>query len=182
MLALSKKQLAAIARQVATEAGRPNQAGAPRAKARRGAGGRLPRLGEPPVHAGWEFELTTAVQPRPKQRARTCMRGGRVRTFTPEETVAFEAAIRDAAAAEMARRRLEPLTGPLEVEFEFGFAGDAALWPTAARDGDLDNIEKAVQDALNRVAYPDDRFIVQKSSIKVCAAEPFVTVRLRRVH
>ncbi|MCW4050848.1 MAG: RusA family crossover junction endodeoxyribonuclease, partial [Candidatus Bathyarchaeota archaeon] len=43
---------------------------------------------------------------------------------------------------------------------------------------DLDNLEKAVLDGLNEVAYTDDRLVVAKSSIKryVITGEPRISV------
>jgi Holliday junction resolvase RusA-like endonuclease len=45
---------------------------------------------------------------------------------------------------------------------------------------DLDNLEKSVLDALNGVAYDDDRFVVAKNSQKkyIRHEKPHVTVRV----
>lgn len=170
MLQLTRRQLAALKAQAPQLISKP-------AKTTKRKGGRLPVLGGEP--GGWVFELTILLQPRPKQRARHSMRGGRVRTYTPAETGIFEAAVRAACAAEMARLGLEPMRGPVEAKFEFAFTGDAGVWPTSARDGDLENIEKAVQDAMNQCVLQDDRLIVQKTSVKVCAADPYIYIGVR---
>lgn len=49
------------------------------------------------------------------------------------------------------------------------------------RTGDLDNIAKAIQDALNGVAYEDDSQIVELSCKKYYSDEPRVLVRIERI-
>lgn len=82
------------------------------------------------------------IRPQPKRRARH----GQGRTYTDPRTVAYENAIGLAARAAMT-------TDPVE--------GDVALWCLfEQRDGrrcDGDNAYKAIADALNGIAYKDDR-------------------------
>lgn len=167
--------------------------------------GRAPRIAydRPQVTVGFD------LAPQPKERARTFVddralarafaaAGGDARRFmasvkargpdgegrlmrsvTPEATRRFEEAAALVARRAMAEARLEPFTWPLEMLVEFRFEGDPLTWPTAHDDGDLDNLEKALKDSLNGVAYLDDRLIVMKTSLKSCAAAPSISMTLR---
>lgn len=105
--------------------------------------------------------------PHAKERARTVIKGGRHMTFTPKAT-------RDAEAALGAQWAADPLEGPLAVSL--------ALWddrvevavsqcglPESAklRRGDIDNYTKLIFDALNGVAWVDDRQIAAISARKM---------------
>ena len=97
-------------------------------------------------------------KPFAKQRPRMTRRGI---TYTPSETVSFENTVRAVAAEKF----LEPLEGPVRVIIEAHFETPKS-WPkakTAALQGkphiqrpDIDNIEKAILDGLNRIAFADD--------------------------
>lgn len=115
------------------------------------------------------------VTPRPKERPRFSRQG---HSYTPAATRAFEAEVARLATKAMAEAGREPFEVPVRVRATFCLAGDPALWPTAQRDGDLDNHEKALLDALNRVAWTDDRLVVEKSSRKMCGAEPHILVAI----
>ena len=101
------------------------------------------------------------------------------RSFTPKSTGDFESAVAEAARVAMAGR--EPFRVPVEIEVAFTFEGDSGLWPTDVTDADLDNLEKAVLDGLNKVAYSDDRLVVRKSGIKQCGPVPGVRVSVTRL-
>ena len=166
---------------------------APRKSAK---GGRLPRVEGEPVPL---VEFTVDHPPRTKQRARTQISKQAVvqaflqargsvglfakllgaiphRSFTPKSTEEFERAIADAASVAMAGR--EPVRTPVKVEVSFAFEGAADKWPTDVTDADLDNLEKAVLDGLNKVVWSDDRLVVRKEGIKECAAVPGVRVKV----
>ena len=146
------------------------------------------------------------VPPQPKERARTYINSGAIarafinasgdirkfmaslkssgagsgvmKSTTPEATRNFEMAISVLARRAMAGSGQEPFTCPVEMEIEFRFAGDPSSWPTAHSDGDLDNLEKSIKDALIGITYADDRLIVRKQSIKVCAEVPGIIVTI----
>ncbi len=108
---------------------------------------------------------------------RAAIGGLRHRSVTPRETADYEGVVGRIAAAAM--RSMPPFREPVVMEILFTFDGDAGLWPTDVTDADLDNVEKAVCDALNGIAWHDDRLVVGKSSFKVCGPEPGVRVRIR---
>jgi len=169
-----------------------NQAPRPRA-------GRLPCV-EPDVDRIIDF--SAEIPPQPKQRARTfadmralvdafvnargdvkrfiaLVKSTVMRSVTPEATRIFEAALRQVGIAAMARAGGGPFSCPVDMEMHFRLAGDPGLWPTSHIDGDLDNMAKAVKDALNGITYTDDRLVVRVTMSKSCAIVPSVHIRLR---
>ena len=95
-----------------------------------------------------EFQLAT--QPIPKGRPRFAVsRGGRPRTYTPEETRVYEAKVYAAARAAMIRARATVTDKPVAVELVFRLTG--------GRRPDVDNLAKAVLDAMNGIVFHDDR-------------------------
>ncbi len=114
----------------------------------------------------------------PKARARTVHKGGRTWSFTPKKVAVWEKAVKEEAAKHFE----EPLVGPIQVSMIFFMDRPQSrrkdVWvPTTP---DLDNLEKAVLDALNGVAYEDDRFVVAKNAQKkyIRRDEPRVCVRV----
>lgn len=93
-----------------------------------------------------------------KERARTVrMAGGERRTFTPDKTASYEGRVRWLAMSEVSRVRWTWDKGDV-------FTLHARVWrPSLLLGPDLDNVLKAVSDALNRATYPDDRRIVEVS-------------------
>ena len=116
--------------------------------------------------------------PVPKARARTVRKGGRTWSFTPKKVVLWENLVK----TEAEKHFKKPLMGPIMVSMIFYLNRPASrrveVWvPTTP---DLDNLEKAVLDALNGVAYEDDRYVVAKNGQKkyVRYDEPRVCVRI----
>lgn len=98
------------------------------------------------------------LKPKVKQRPRLGRRG---RVFTPTATLQHEAEIAALWKKKFGRRK--PLEGPVLVSVDFDKHG---MWvevaptdlPSLMR-GDIDNYLKAVLDALNGIAYVDDKQI-----------------------
>lgn len=91
-------------------------------------------------------------RPVPKERARTVRtRHGKHRTFTPPRTEAWEKRVRLVAQAACSAARWKPDAAR--------YAVDVTVH-RARRAGDADNFLKAAKDALNGVAWPDDRMVV----------------------
>ena len=116
--------------------------------------------------------------PVPKARARTVRKGGRTWSFTPKKVAAWEKTVKKEAAKHFE----QPLRGPIQVSMIFYLDRPQSrrkdIWvPTTP---DLDNLEKAVLDALNGVAYVDDRFVVAKNAQKkyIRRDKPRVCVRV----
>lgn len=104
---------------------------------------------------------------------------GAIHTYTPERTLEYENLLKAEARLLMLKTRRKPFDIPLEADLVFTLAGDEGLWPTSGLDGDGDNLQKAVLDALNEVVFTDDRLIVRKRVEKICGAKPSVSVVIR---
>ena len=94
-------------------------------------------------------------------------RFGKRRARTPKHTKKFEEAL--ALRALVARGTLPPISGPVGVEIVACYQCPKSKDPGdpcygGGGRGDLDNVIKAVNDALNGVLYEDDRQIVSISA------------------
>lgn len=159
---------------------------------------RLARIDNP----GDTLEFFIDIEPRPKERARTfaddrsllnafmkakgdsrtfmaLVKSNLMRSVTPEATRLYETAISVSAGHQMNRMKKEPFTCAVEFEIAFVFSGSEKDWPTAQGDGDLDNLEKALLDGLNKIVYTDDKLVVQKTSIKLCGEKSGIYFRVR---
>jgi Holliday junction resolvase RusA-like endonuclease len=129
--------------------------------------------------------VTLAGAPQGKGRARSYLRGGRIRHYTPEPTRSYEGMIRTAAMDALCDRA--PIDTPVAFELTAVFPVPAS-WSERRRqqalDGeikpgkkpDLDNIAKAWNDALNGVAYRDDSLICNMTLAKRYGLAPLVSV------
>lgn len=104
---------------------------------------------------------------KPKKRPEHTYKNGRWITYTPNETKEFEAQI--ALLYTLARGKLCKKEVSVEVDIQIqrhhkklvGEVDNLGGWRTC----DVDNVAKLVLDALNGVAYPDDR---QVQRLNVC--------------
>lgn len=104
-------------------------------------------------------------------------KGGIITTYTPGRTDEYEKLLKAEAGVAMMRR--EVLDVPLEADIVLTLTGDPDTWPTSALDGDGDNLQKAVLDALNGVVFTDDRLVVRKFVEKRCGDKPALTITVR---
>ena len=116
--------------------------------------------------------------PVPKARARTVRKGGRTWSFTPKRVATWEKTVKEEAG----RHFEKPMEGPVMVSLIFHMKRPSSRRKEVyvSTTPDLDNLEKAVLDALNGVAYEDDRFVVAKNAQKryVLNGKPRVSVRV----
>jgi Holliday junction resolvase RusA-like endonuclease len=127
--------------------------------------------------------LTIPGKPFAKQRPRATRQG---RVYTPKETVAFESVVRDIAALRFA----EPITGPVKVEIRATFK-PAASWSNKKKQAhmgmphiqrpDGDNIQKAILDGLNRIAFVDDGQVYDCRVTKHWGPEPRTIVHIEEM-
>jgi Holliday junction resolvase RusA-like endonuclease len=115
---------------------------------------------------GGDFTLELGGFVEPKERAR-----GK-NFYTPTDTRRYEAYVKEAASRRMGALKLRRIDRPVIVHFEVRDQIPSTMpdWQVQLANarlffehtgGDLDNKEKAVLDALNRVVYKDDRLVVQ---------------------
>ena len=127
-------------------------------------------------------------KPQGKARARTVNNGGRVHSFTPEKTVLYENLIK--LCFEQAKPKdWQPLQGWVEMTIRAVFPVPKSYskkmrkWclegcekPTVKPD--TDNLAKVICDALNGLAYADDKQIIKLTITKEYGEEPGVEVTL----
>ena len=113
---------------------------------------------------GMRVSFTIVGEPVPKARARTVRKGGRTWSFTPKRVAAWEKVVKETAELNFN----SPYNGPVAVSLAFFLKR-----PKSRRKDnfvettpDIDNLEKAVLDGLNGVAYLDDKLVVVKNSVK----------------
>lgn len=140
------------------------------------------------------FEVPGDPVPQPRARA-----GAGGRFFTPGKRIrVYKQAIAIRAALEAKARRWTRADGPVVVEYAFVFARPPSHWTKAGglasgaplfpgrNAGDIDNLEKAVADALTAsgVIWGDDTQVCQSAALKRYAARheaPRTTVTIRRL-
>lgn len=126
-------------------------------------------------------------KPVGKGRPRASTRGGFVRMYTDAKTLGYEAAIKDEAARAMGGA--EPFETPMQLQVSCYYqlpkrwpkrlqqqALDGEVFPNVRPD--LDNVVKAILDAMNGVVYQDDAQVVNLVATKRYATEPRVEVYL----
>ncbi len=118
------------------------------------------------------MKLTILGEPIPKARARTCIRNGKVMSFTPSKTVEAENAIRLQIVEN--KKFYDPGT-PLQVEMLFYVSPPSKVpkgrqYPCVRPD--IDNYCKLVLDACNGYLWADDGQIVDLRAQKLYAFKP----------
>ena len=136
-----------------------------------------------------EIRLVIDLPAAPKERARVVSNSanGMVVSYTPAKTRRFSALVRGVASRVMAGAA--PISGPVGMEITFLFrppkswplwrraaAIDGVLAPTARPD--MDNLDKALLDALNGVAFDDDALISRHGAEKRFAEQDAIVVRI----
>jgi Holliday junction resolvase RusA-like endonuclease len=131
--------------------------------------------------------ITLTGAPVGKGRPRVSTRNGFVRTFTPEKTRNYEAALRIAGQQEMQGRA--PIEGPVAIVMSAIFPIPES-WSRKKRDAalrgeikpsvkpDIDNLLKTL-DALNEVVWRDDKQIVSAQIAKVYGPAPLLAITVR---
>jgi Holliday junction resolvase RusA-like endonuclease len=122
-----------------------------------------------------DIRFTVPGEPVAKARPRVCRVRGFARTFTPARTVRFEQHVRNCAML----ADVKPLSGPIEARLVFWFECPATAHskrtPRPAEPKitppDVDNAAKSVLDALNGVAYADDKQVCRIVAEKWVAAQ-----------
>lgn len=134
------------------------------------------------VRALYRFQIPGEPVAKGRPRARV-LPSGHAGVYTPKRTASFEQKVRDCA---LAAGICEPLEGALQVHVVAHWEWPRSKWrkreplrPCWRGDGpDADNVAKAICDALNGVAYLDDRQVARLVVEKHRAAqgEPARTV------
>lgn len=133
--------------------------------------------------------LTIPGEPQGKGRHRAVRRGDHIATYTPRKTKDYEDEVRFCYRQEygdlMAFAVDEPVSATIIAAFGIPKSTSkrrkvemmaGMVLPT--KKPDTDNIAKIVLDALNGLAYPDDKQVVELHVIKEYDLESCVTVEL----
>lgn len=133
--------------------------------------------------------LTIPGEPQGKGRHRAVRRGDQIATYTPRKTKDYEDEVRfcyrQVYGDLMAFAVDEPVSATIIAAFGIPKSTSkrrkvemmaGSVLPT--KKPDTDNIAKIVLDALNGLAYPDDKQVVELQVIKEYDLESCVTVEL----
>lgn len=124
-----------------------------------------------------KFELWIPIEPRPLMRARAramIVRGKPVaNVYDPQENKNYKQAIAKMAQAKIAQGfgEFKPLQSPLIVSIAFHVTKPKTVTRQFPKSGkDIDNYIKAVLDALNKILWQDDSWIVKLRDVEVLYA------------
>lgn len=137
-----------------------------------------------------EVKFTILGEPMGKERPKFRRVGNYVRTYTPAKTVKYETKVRDSYYQDNMNTR--HLTGAIEAEIHGIFPIPVSVSKKLrakmesgeepyTKKVDADNLAKIVLDALNGVAYDDDKQITKLLVTKAYGKDPRVEVRLREL-
>ena len=112
------------------------------------------------------LRFTVPIPAVGKARPRVVGQGGKVHAFTPEKTRTFERVVALHARVAVARVPGWPKDANYHLAIKvFADSVDVEVIPLPrikrASRFDLDNVAKAIADALNKVAYDDDRQVTE---------------------
>lgn len=137
------------------------------------------------------IEFIVYGEPFGKQRHRYFKAGGKVKTYTPKETVSYEEHVRMSYLNTVgSEKRIgngiikATINAFYSVPKSVSKKKKALMIGGQIRPGkkpDCDNIAKAVLDALNKIAYDDDKQIVELVVNKWYSLTPRVEVELWRI-
>lgn len=127
-------------------------------------------------------------EPKGKGRHRAAVVGGKIRTYTPAETASYENLVKVMYMQQVGNKRL---TGAIQANIT-AFYKVPKSWAKKRKQSaafgeerpqtkpDCDNIAKIILDALNGIAYEDDKQVVCLSVNKYYSenTQAFVTVQL----
>ena len=136
-----------------------------------------------------KIQFTIPGTPVAKARPRVTRSG---HAYTPKKTADYERRVKICVMQLMAVQRLRPTTEAVRLDVQ-AFFPIPVSWTKAKKEkalnGDLkhttkpdfDNVEKAIQDAMNGIVYKDDSQIVLVAGSKEYASEPRVEVTVETV-
>lgn len=128
-------------------------------------------------------------QPQGKQRAKVSMRGGFARAYTPEKTASYENLINLSYIKALDGRQTPYWEKPVRIKITACYGIPKSFSKkrvTEALKGvirpqtkpDIDNVVKVVCDALNNVAYHDDKQVIEVVACKFYSNEPKLVIEI----
>ena len=135
-----------------------------------------------------KITFTVPGQPQGKARARVSTFGGFARAYTPEKTQMYENFIKvcylDGNSPKLQGALNLTVTAVYSIPKGFSLkkrkqALNGEIKPQTKPD--LDNVFKVVCDALNKIAYDDDKQIVQMFGSKFYGESPYLKIEIEEV-
>lgn len=132
-----------------------------------------------------EYHFVIDMVPVAKARARVFAQGGKIRAVTPTKTRNAESIVRDTAVV----AGVKPIDGPVGLTLKFRYRPPKS-WSKRKTEKaiesrefkitmpDLDNLAKLVKDALNGVAWCDDRQVAWSVTEKSYGPRDEIDVRI----
>ena len=141
---------------------------------------------------GFDIYIVVPVVPMGKQRARTyySIKDGKYITRTPSKTKKQEIDIKYFALNQMGKQKLKPTKEAVVVEIQI-FKEPPESWSKKKKlqavngeifntsKPDMDNVEKLILDAFNKIVWKDDCQVIAKTTTKVYSRESHISVRVR---
>jgi Holliday junction resolvase RusA-like endonuclease len=135
--------------------------------------------------------LDLNLLPVPKERARTVRtKDDKTISFTPARTKRFTQDVSNVLL--MVLKGNQPLVGPVKLTMVFRMEIPVS-WPIWKKEAaslghiaptsrpDMDNLEKALLDALNEKAFTDDAYVVERNARKIYSNTPGISVFIERL-
>lgn len=139
------------------------------------------------------FSLTIGGAPIPKGRPKFTAHGGFAKAYTPKKTRDYEQEVARCVKEAMELQSVPaPFEGAVRVRIDAYFpipksaskkdrdAMDNSIIPMVGRK-DVDNIAKAILDAMNGIAYTDDGQVIDLRVTKAYSAFPRVGIEVSEV-
>ncbi len=132
-------------------------------------------------------EFTVLGTPQSKGRPRFVRRGKFVQSYTPEQTVNYENLVKLSYKQDVGEIKL---IGAIRAECKFYFPIPKSASKKKQKEmlegkirpitvsKDADNCVKSVLDALNTIAYDDDRQVVELEAYKLYSDQPRAEIKL----
>lgn len=136
-----------------------------------------------------KVEFVVLGNPQSKQRPRFARMGNFVRSYTPDETVQYETLVRLSYQQAGHGKLSGAIRAIIKAYFSIpksvskkrhGLMAENKILPiTVSKDSD--NICKIVLDSLNKIAYDDDRQVVEIHVYKLYSENPRVEIILEEI-
>lgn len=136
-----------------------------------------------------KIEFTVLGDPQSKQRPRFARVGNFVRSYTPDETVKYETLVRLSYQQAGHGKLSGAIRAIIKAYFSIpksvskkrhGLMAENKILPITVSK-DADNICKIVLDSLNKIAFDDDRQVVEIHAYKLYTENPRVEVTLEEM-
>jgi Holliday junction resolvase RusA-like endonuclease len=128
------------------------------------------------------FQCTVPGIPKAQARARAYRVGNGIRMYDPDTSRDWKRTVLDRVATEAKARGLVPYQGPLFLDLCFQLPRPKSLPKKVlhhVKKPDLDNLAKAVKDAIKGIVYMDDAQVIQLTATKSYSESPCVIIDVR---